>query len=71
MVIWVAHITGFDHHTLTQMTQSELQHWHEQVIAFHKERLQEKVDLVKEALGTGQTAETTPKRPNTPLGDFF
>ena len=50
MVISVAYITGFDHHTLMEMPFHEFKKWHEDVMAFREDRLQEQVDVLREAL---------------------
>ena len=69
MVIWVANVTGFDHHTLMEMPLHELQAWHEQVLEFHEERLQEKAELLRESTNAPDGKNSISG--DNPLKDFY
>ena len=57
MVISVANVTSFDHRTLMDMPFYELEEWHKSVMEFREHRLEEKVNIMKEAFSSASEPE--------------
>ena len=57
MVIWVANVTSFDHQTLMDMPFHELEKWYESVMEFREHRLEEEVNIMKEAFSSASESE--------------
>ena len=71
MIVAVANVTGFDHQTLMDMPYPEFKEWHDSVSEYREHRLQEQVDVLREALGNEPNRQQHETHEPDNMSDFF